>query len=184
MSTRPPVIYLAGAIRDNRQADIEWRERVISVVGNRAIILNPLAGKVFDNETNTWTVSGIPSSASLIVKHDFWAVDRSDVVVFNFTALAEKYPNIGTLVEFGRATARSILIYAVVEAGYKGHENSTMYNLHPFIEENCAAVFHSLDDLIVFLARHIDVISGAKPSYKGTLPRPGDSGYVKLPRGF
>ena len=171
MSTRPPVIYLAGAIRDGRQADIEWRERVISVVGNRSIILNPLAGKVFDNETNTWTVSGVPSTASFIVKHDFWAVDRSDVVVFNFTALAEKYPMIGSLVEFGRATARGVLIYALLDRDYKGHANAGMYNLHPFIAENCAVVFHVLDDLIVFLARHIDVISGAKPSYVGNTYR-------------
>ena len=165
--TNFPTVYLAGSIRDGRHDDISWREYVISAIQHKAVILNPLAGKSFDPVKKTWTVSGVPSTASLIVKHDFWAIDRADVVVFNFTALAEKYPMIGSLVEFGRATTNGVLLYAVIDQDYKGHENSAMYNLHPFLAENCAVVFNSITDLVAFLSQHIEVLSGANPRFKG-----------------
>lgn len=167
MSTRFPLVYLAGAIRDNHPEDISWREYVISAIQHKSVILNPLAGKSFNAADKQWTVSGVPSSASLIVKHDFWSVDRADVVIFNFTALAEQYPNIGTLVEFGRATANGALLYAVIDQDYKGHENTDMYDLHPFLAENCAVVFNSITDLVAFLSQHIEVLSGATPRFAG-----------------
>lgn len=165
-----PVIYLAGAIRDNRPDDIEWRERVISALGDKATFLNPLGGKTYNSETREWTMSHkVPSTTKHIVPQDLWEVDRADIVIANLSALAEGYPNIGTLMEFGRATARGALIYTVLEANYAGHDNPKMYSLHPFLDWLSAASFTSVDDLIAFLHRHLDVLSGANPHFDGVI---------------
>lgn len=163
--SRLPTLYLAGAIRDGVEDDIRWRERVLDACQDLAVFLNPLAGKHFNAETRTWSVSGIPSTARLIVKHDFWCVDRADIVVFNFRALSQKYPNIGTLVEFGRATSRGTILYAIVDPDYSGHENPTMFRLHPFIEENCAAIFDTVEQCVNYLRRELPCLSGARPWY-------------------
>jgi nucleoside 2-deoxyribosyltransferase len=162
-----PVIYLAGAIRDNHPEDIQWRESVLQTCKGLAIFLNPLAGKTYHEDTKEWTVSGHKSGARFIVKHDFWCVDRSDIIVFNFRALSEKYPNIGTLIEFGRATGRGALLYSIVDPAYTGHGNSAMFKLHPFIEENSAAVFPTMPDAITFLKQHLVTLSGVDAHYKG-----------------
>lgn len=159
-------IYLAGSIRDGVDYDIYWRERVINDLSEVAKFINPLGGKKYNASTKHWTVSGIPSTSRLIVKHDFWAVDRADIVLFNFAALSDKYPNIGTLVEFGRATGTGALIYSIIEKGYKGHENANMFDLHPFLAENSAVVFDTLDDCVYFLLNHIPVLTGDHPHFK------------------
>src|SRR5574337_952014 len=156
---RKPTLYLAGAIRDTHSEDIEWRERVIEAIGKLAVILNPLAGKRYDPQTHHWTIHGFESSSRTIVKHDFWCVDHADIVLFNFRALSQKYPNIGTLVEFGRATARGAILYAIVDPDYIGHENTGMFKLHPFLVENCAMVFDTVDEAIMFLDGHLPVLS-------------------------
>jgi nucleoside 2-deoxyribosyltransferase len=104
----------------------------------------------------------------VIVKHDFWCVDHADIIIANFTSLSEGYPSIGSLVELGRATARGALIYILIDSTYSGHETPNLYKLHPFLEQTAAVVFHSLDDLIAFLDRHLDVLSGADPRFDGT----------------
>lgn len=162
-----PVIYLAGAIRDNYPEDIEWRERLLKSLQNLAVFLNPLGGKTQDPTTKQWSVSGVPSSARFITQHDRWSVRRSDIVVFNFRALSQKYPNIGTLVEFGMAVMNNCLIYSIVDPEYKGHENERMYHLHPFLEEFSAHVFATVDDCEAFLKNHLPVLSGVDPHYKG-----------------
>ena len=161
-----PTIYLAGAIRDGVADDIAWREETITALGKIANIINPMGGKSFDEATGLWHVSGVPSGARLIVKHDFWAVDRADIVIFNFTALTQKYPNIGTLVEFGRATATGALIYSIIDDKYEGHDNKGMkYGLHPFLAETSACVFQTVSDCINFCVRHIPVLTGETPRY-------------------
>ena len=156
-------IYLAGAIRDGNADDVAWREKMIGKLEKQAIFLNPLGGKTYNPETKMWTASGVKPIASFTVKHDFWCVDRADMVVFNFRALTEKYPNIGTLVEFGRATSRGGLIYSIVNPTYTGHENTALFKLHPFLEENSAAVFPTVDSCIEFMRRHLEVLSGRDP---------------------
>jgi nucleoside 2-deoxyribosyltransferase len=163
---KKPLIYLAGAIRDQRTDDISWREQFIAALKEYAILLNPLGGKSYDPETNKWTMNGIESSSRTIVQQDFWCVDRADIVVFNFLALAEGYPNIGTLVEFGRATARGALIYSIIAPTYRGHANSGMYSLHPFLAEPSCVVFRSPEDCLAFLSQHIKMLSGVDPHYK------------------
>lgn len=170
-----PNIYLAGAIRDDKPQDILWRERVISELEGQANWLNPLGGKTYDEKSKVWTMSGVTPQASVIVPHDFWMVEHSDIIIFNLSALAEGYPNIGTLVEFGHATALQPrpLIYSVIDPDHVTNPNATLAapqkmfgGLHPFLAENSAIVFKSLDELIDFLRSHLDVLSGAKPRFR------------------
>ena len=160
-------IYLAGAIRDGNLDDVIWRERMIDELGKQADFLNPLGGKEYDPSTKKWTASGVPPISRFIVKHDFWCVDNSDIIIFNFRALSEKYPNIGTLVEFGRATGTGCLIYSIIDPAYQGHDNLGMFKLHPFLEENSAAVFATVDDCIKFLSSHLEVLSGRDSHMRG-----------------
>jgi len=162
-----PTIYLAGAIRDAHPEDIAWRERAIVMFQNYATVLNPLGGKSKD-KNGKWTMSGIPSTAKTIVKQDFWCVDRADIIVCNLKPLASGYPSIGTLTEFGRATGTGALIFLCVEDKYKGHDNNSMYKLHPFLEENATVVFTEVDAMLRFVAVHLRMLSGADPSYKGS----------------
>lgn len=163
-------MYLAGAIRDGHPEDFQWREDFIFALRDHPVqILNPLGGKTHHKDTGLWTVSGIPSSAHFIVDHDFWAVDVSDIIVFNFLALADKYPNIGTLTEWGRSTARPILRYSIWPARFTGHENERMFGRHPFVDEMSAAVFPDSDSCLDFLRQHILVLAGDNPSFRGAV---------------
>lgn len=164
MSERVLSMYLAGAIRDDKTEDIDWREKVIDGLKSLPVrILNPLAGKQY--EGGQWTVSGVPSSAKFITKHDKFMVRDSDMVLFNFRALSQGYPNIGTLVEFGMAVAYDKLIYVIIDPDYIGHGNQRMYKLHPFIAEFAAVEFNNTEEAITFLNRHIKAISGRAPSF-------------------
>lgn len=164
---KPPMIYLAGAIRDGIDGDIIWREDAIRRLDGFAIFLNPLAGKSFDLETKKWSMNGVYPGAREIVKQDFWCVDNADIIVANFLSLADGYPSIGTLVEFGRATKTGALIYSIVATNYTGHENTAMFRLHPFIEENSAAVFYDVRSCIDFLQAHLFALSGYDPHFRG-----------------
>lgn len=162
---RVPTLYLAGAIRDSHPEDIEWRERLIALIGDRATILNPLAGK---GAPPQWTLHGLRQpDAKFIVAHDFWAIDRADLVVFNFSSLSEGYPSIGTLCEFGRATGTKALLYSIIDPEYLGHEHLTVFHLHPFLEQNSSVVFHSFQEAAAFLLKHLDVLSGRTPHHAG-----------------
>lgn len=169
-----PTIYLAGAIRNHRDDDIEWREEVMDQLLGMATFLNPLAGKVFDPKTEEWTIyNGTPSAARYIVKKDFWCVDRADIVIFNLNCLVEGYPTIGTLCEFGRSTGTGALIYTIIDPNYTGHEHGASYKLHPFIEENSAMVFQDVASCVNFLEGELRVSSGLDPHYWGVLEKGG-----------
>jgi nucleoside 2-deoxyribosyltransferase len=163
-----PTIYLVGAIRDGRREDIEWRERVIAQLRDKATFLSPLGGKTYDPETKRWSMTGgVVPDARFIYKQDMWCVDRADVIIANMTSLSERYPSIGSLMELGRATARGALIFTILEPGYTGHENQALYTLHPFIDQSSTATFSSVDACIDFLHRQLDVLSGRKPDFDG-----------------
>lgn len=171
-----PAIYLAGAIRDDRPDDIQWRERVITEVGDKATWLNPLASKTFSPETKAWSMSGVKPVASVIVPHDFWMVEHSDIIIFNLSALTEGYPNIGTLVEFGHATGlpRRPLIYSVIDPNLVTNPNAALMvqqkmfsGLHPFLAINSAVVFPSINALIPFLQSHLPALCGDQPRFGG-----------------
>lgn len=147
-----PSVYLAGSIRDNIPEDIAWRERAIKRLGDYATVLNPLAGKTFNETTGAWQLYGFTSPDSKYIVHaDFWCVDRADIILFDFRSLAEGYPSLGTMTEFGRSTVRSILRLAIIPEDFKGHENTRHFKgLHPFLEQNVAKVFQGTDDAIEF----------------------------------
>lgn len=176
MATQTMRMYLAGAIRDDVKADYEWRQRVIDALRNHPVsIMSPLGGKTKDAEGN-WTVSGVPSDADFITNHDQFYVQEADIVLFNFDALKDGYPNIGTLVEFGWATApgKKRLIYVVIDPAYTGHGNTKMFKLHPFIAKYAAKVFPTMDAAITFLQRHTHVISGARPEFIPSVVQRGE----------
>lgn len=162
---RSIAIYLAGAIRDGHPEDIAWRERVINELRGLAVFLNPLAGKKFSE--GRWSMSGIASTAGLITKHDFWCIDHAHVVLANLTALSLGYPSIGSLIELGRATAHGTLIYTVIDPDYRGHENHSMFDLHPFLDQIAAAHFATVGEAIAFLRRHLESLSGSNPHFDG-----------------
>ncbi len=162
---KKPVVYLAGAIRNGVAEDIEWRERAIRALGDIATVLNPLAGKTYHPETQTWTLFGDPPSGRAIVSYDFWCVDQSDVFIFDFRALGVGYPNLGTLIEYGRATTRGAVVFIVLPEGYCGHGNGSMYALHPFLAENAARVFTDMDECIDFAGCQLIALSGLASSY-------------------
>ena len=160
-------MYLVGSIRDNNLEDVEWREEAIKRLSKKMILLNPLAEKHFDEETKTWDIVGVKSSAELIFKQDKWCVDNSDIILANLLCLADEYPTIGSLLELGRAWAKEKLIYLIVPKGYKGHEQSVkMYKLHPFLHGIAAHVFNSVEESLDYLEVYLDVLNGTKPSYR------------------
>jgi len=162
-------IYLAGSIRDDFVKDIEWREHMIKQLKecDDVIWSNPLAGKSFNRQTKEWKICGRIPDGQFIVNHDFWHVDHADICIFNFNALADGYPNIGSLIEFGRATAQNKLIYSIVPVKYTGHTNIKLFGLHPFIDKNSAIVFDDVDSCVDFLAQYLPVLSGRYPAFAG-----------------
>jgi len=164
-----PIVYLAGSIRDNNVEDIMWRERAAERLRRKATIINPLAGKHFDKDTGKWTVYGSENpDAKYIVAADFWAVDNADAIIFDFRALADKYPCIGTLSEWGRSTARNVMRFPVIADGFVGHVSEKHFpQLHPFRAEHAAKVFTDIDKAVVFVSSYVDAISTA-PFYRWT----------------
>lgn len=167
---KKPVVYLAGSIRDDVADDIIWREMAVEAFRPYAVVLNPLAGKLYEPSTHKWTRHGVEFTgepfARSIVKQDFWCVDKADILVCNFMSLAENYPTIGTLVEFGRATARGCLIYTIVSDAYTGHSKPATHTaLHPFLGQNSAVIFHDVRECITFVTNELKVFSGAAPDY-------------------
>ena len=165
-----PLGYLAGAIRDHHPEDLEWRERFVDRLIDRCDLINPLAGKTFNEETGLWTICGIPTTKHLIVAADFAAVDRADFIVFNFLALADGYPMIGSLTEWGRSTNRSILRFGIIPPKYLGHGNlRTFQCLHPFLDEPMAAAFDTPNACLDFLEDYLGVLSGRDARYRGVI---------------
>ncbi len=165
-----PVVYLAGAIRNSHvEEDSEWREWAIQAFGDRAVILNPLAGKEFYPKNRDWTLHGRRVSSRCIVGHDFYAVDSANLIIFNFMALAGGYPMIGTLTEWGRSTARHVLRYTILPEKYTGHDKIGLYGLHPFLHEPSDMIFESIGECLVFASAHLDVIAGTSPNFGGII---------------
>ncbi len=166
-----PILYLVGAIRDDRPEDIEWREQVIEHLEDHATVLNPLAGKTYNTETKRWTVHGkVTPTAKYIFRHDLACVRKADVIVANMTALSDGYPSIGSLMEIGAAAMLGKLIYLLVDENYAGHANPAMFTLHPFLDEAATVVFHTLPDLLEYLDHQVDMLSGRRPYFEGYVP--------------
>jgi len=154
-------VYLAGSIRDGNAEDIAWRERAIAALeGEPCTIFSPLAGKDYNPETKRWTLYGdhIPDS-KYIVHADYWCVERSDLILFDFRSLSTGYASIGTLSEWGRSTAYNILRFVTVSP--KQGQANAMFGLHPFLEQHAAKIFTDVDDMIAFAKANIRAITHA-----------------------
>lgn len=166
-TTKQPTVYLAGAIRDGHNEDIEWREYVLAKLVGRATFLNPLASKHWDPATGHWTMSGVESTSRAIYKHDLYCVRQSDIILANLTSLSDGYPTIGTLTEVGYASAfPDKLIYTILGDDYTGHGNHRQYQLHPFLEQVAAYQFSTTHDAVNFLGQHLLSLSGTEPHYR------------------
>ncbi len=167
-----PTVYLAGAMRNSCiEEDVEWREQIIDKCLGLAVFLNPLAGKSFNPETGEWDFCGLVPDANVIVQHDFWCVERADIVLFNFKPLSQGYANIGTLTEFGHGTNSSPrkLLWSIIDQDYTGHDHAELFKLHPFLEKNSAIVFHSLDQAYQVVPKLLTVLSGKDPHFAGII---------------
>ena len=179
MSFKVPTIYLGGAIRDNHPDDILWREEVISALGAYAVFINPLAGQTYHADKGGWTTyDGTFATSNYLVKKDFHNVDKSDILIVNFNCLMDGYPTIGSLIEFGRATKSSSLLFSILDSTYKGHGHKGMYDLHPFIKENSAMVFQDVASCVSFMRGELRATSGLDPHYAGAMIPKG--GFAKV----
>ncbi len=126
-----PKIYLAGAIRDDAPADIEWRQYVRRSLGafktsNGPIItgydiLDPLDGKTYNHE-HGWLMHGsVKATGDIFVHRDLAMIHHADVILANLSALQDGYPCIGTLMELGIAMERRILTVVVGAYGVIHH---------------------------------------------------------------
>ena len=157
--------YLAGAIRDNRPEDIEWRARLGAqlneyVTRRKIEIISPLGGKTFNPTTKEWLISGLPSEPRHIISQDFWAVDRADIIVVNLLPMDEGYQSIGTLMEYGRSTITSKLRYVIAPPKFRGSGNAMYPDIHPFLERTATAIFSDVDTCVGFLQRHLPYLLG------------------------
>ena len=154
-------IYLAGAIRDNNKADEQWRNhmtKACAYLHDRVRVLNPLAGNVFDK--GIWSVGGKPNTIEYLLHKNLWAVSQADVIIFNFLAMTEGYPCIGTLIEFGYSLSKPILRFVILPSTYTGHDNKAMYKLHPFIQHNASQQFETVPECGKFLKEYLPVMLG------------------------
>jgi hypothetical protein len=162
-------IYLAGSIRDGVAEDFAWRERAIKAIPlSNATILSPLAGKSYNPVAKTWHIYDrhLPD-AKYIVQADYWCVDRCDLMLVDLRALADGYPCIGTISEWGRSTARNIMRLVTVSPNQKGA--NAIFGLHPFIAESAAKVFTDVDLMIDFAATHVRAVT-EDPRAIGIMP--------------
>lgn len=163
-------MYLAGSIRNNKPEDYIWRNKMIEELGewrDRGVlrILNPMAQQ-HQEDDGKWYLSGHEATPPHIVHQGLWEVNEANILVFNFLSLADGYISAGTFTEWGASTvSRGKLRYAIWPRHIKGHENEGMYKLHPFIEQNAAHVFDSVEECIDFMKSHIGVLSGMTPYY-------------------
>lgn len=165
-------MYLAGPIRANVKYDWMWRQMVIANTrewqeSQDLRILNPMAGNFHDTEQNVVYTSGVPITDGHINQQDLWCLQHSDIVLFNFSGLADGYPCIGSLVEWGRAIDQAILRYVIWPKEFTSSESMGVGKIHPFIEQNATEIFPETKHAITFLQRHLPVLLGTHPDYEG-----------------
>lgn len=157
-------VYLAGAIRSDHPEDFEWRQKAIEILSPVAIILNPLAGKWTTDDDFKWRMSGLPTYSKTIVRSDMFFVQSCDAMIANVKSLDDNYPSIGTMFEIGYGRALGKLIYGIV-GGDQKHCTGGKYQVHPFIDDSCAAIFDNVDNCLQFARLQLEVHSGQNPHY-------------------
>jgi hypothetical protein len=140
-------VYLAGAIRDGEVEDVRWRREFIGTVkrGDHPItLLNPLSGKVYSSSAKSWTQWGMIPTYKMIANHDYFCVDKADIIVINFNALGVYgYPMIGSVAEMGYAVAKGKVIWSIIPEG--------VTPIHPFINHASTMIFNTCEACVKFL---------------------------------
>lgn len=129
------LVYLAGPI-DGRSYDgcTGWREYSIKELAKKGITgLSPMRGKEFLRE-HPKLIDGISKHVltedSGVTTRDMWDVSRSDAILFNLLN-AEKV-SIGTMIEYGWASAFNKPIITVMEKESNKHEHAMVRRLSGF----------------------------------------------------
>jgi nucleoside 2-deoxyribosyltransferase len=129
------LVYLAGPINGcTYDGCTSWREYVINHLSKNGISgLSPMRSKEFLEE-HTQMNDGISQHVLVsdpgITTRDEWDVRRSDAVLFNL--LEAQKVSIGTMVEYGWASAYRIPIVTVMERQENVHEHNMVRRLSGF----------------------------------------------------
>ncbi len=135
-------LYLAGPIAglSKREAN-GWREQANAVLNVYYHVVNPLRNYIPDNEDEPITLTdGNPRN---FIARDLFDVNSADLLLVNFNGARQ--PSSGTTYELGYARARNIPYALVVDDEHRKYTP-------PFIYENAAWVFESVDEALVYLA--------------------------------
>ncbi len=141
------LVYLAGPIDGCTYDDCTiWREYSVRELATCGITgLSPMRAREFLKEHQKLvdgTSSYALASDSGIVERDMWDVRRSDAILFNLVG-AQKV-SIGTMVEYGWASAFNKPIVTILEKKGNVHEHVMVRRLSGFrvetLEEGLAVV--------------------------------------------
>jgi len=130
------LIYLAGPIQGlSYNACTEWRQYMIDELRKEGIIgLSPMRARDFLKQHKGLLLPGISNhildTDGAITTRDKWDVKRSDAVFFNL--LKAKRISIGTMIEYGWASAYDKPIIAVMEKEKNVHEHTMIRRLSAY----------------------------------------------------
>lgn len=157
-------IYLVGPVRNNQLAeDVQWRHEFIEEMTEYPVrFLNPLAGKTIRD--GQWESGIIPNSKNIAIE-SFDMLERADMVVANFSAI-QTYPCIGSLIEFGRASAKSKLMYTIVPKTFHGGGDGIGF-YHPLIDYPSAFIFNDVSSCLEYVKDKVLHITGTEPRFTG-----------------
>lgn len=126
------LVYLAGPIRGcTYDSCVGWREYAIKELANGGITgLSPMRAKKFLQERPKLVdeiSSHFLASDSGITTRDMWDVRRSDAILFNL--LEAERISIGTMIEYGWASAFNKPFVTVMEKEGNVHEHNMIRRL-------------------------------------------------------
>lgn len=139
------LVYLGGPIIGNTYDEsMSWRNQAVEEFAKDEITgLNPLRGKEFLRKLGKLEdgiMDHVMTSDAAITKRDRWDVKRADIVLFNL--LGAKKVTIGTMIEYGWASAYDKLIITIME-----NQNGPNKNIHehPMIRDLTAYRVETLE---------------------------------------
>lgn len=159
MSTRKPVVYVAGPMAGctYEEAD-DWRQRVRTALPE-CDVRSPMRGKNFLKDMETIPAGGgekqadelaktavdaAVSSQHAIVMRDHWDVTQADIVIANLTNAP--FVSIGTCFELAWCWEQQKPVIVVMPEGNP--------NEHPFVREAAYIVVDTLNEAL-FVARKL-----------------------------
>ncbi|WP_298752018.1 nucleoside 2-deoxyribosyltransferase [uncultured Arcobacter sp.] len=138
--------YLGGAMRNPNKdfmkpdelefykEDVEWRSRIKFVWGGVDYkFLDPC------DKHKELHAKRIPVTNTMIFESDNYAIEKSDVCVFNIEAMNDGYPCIGTLLEMGMCIKAGKPFVVITS-------NKEVIEKHPFIATKAFMVIKDYND--------------------------------------